>query len=101
MPRETIARDDRYALQLSWTRDAGLVQAATIALDQPTALKQSLADCGLVLADAATRNEAGTAQVEQFAAVYGGWHVDLNRHDCNRLIRCARTARDQAMGRDE
>lgn len=101
MPRETVARDDWYGLQLSWSRDAGFVQAATVAHDPPVVLRQALAEHGLILADASTKNEAGSAQFDGFAASVGGWHVDLDRHDCNRLIRVARTARDQAMGRDE
>lgn len=102
MPRERITTDGPFAAEFNWSRDVGYIQIVTLAQDPVAALQGVLADAGLKLVDAKTGDSAGTAQVEYLANLLRGWHVDLrHRSDINQLIKVARVARDQAMGRDE
>jgi hypothetical protein len=102
MPRERITTDGQFAAEFNWSRDVGYVQLATVAQEPVPALRAALTDAGLELVDAKTGAGAGTAQVESLASLLRGWHVDLrHRGDINQLIKGARAARDQAMGRDE
>lgn len=102
MPRERITTGGPFAAEITWSRDVGYVQVATVAPDPKATVTEILAGHGLTLVDAKTGDPAGTAQVEALARDLSGWHVDLReRRDINQLIRAARTARDQAMGRDE
>lgn len=103
MPRETIdaTRRPDLAVDIRWSRDAGTIQVATITRDPVGALTATLAEHGLTLVDATTGDPAGSAQVHDLAQALGGWGVDIeNRRDINRLVNVARTARDQAMGKD-
>ena len=85
MPKETIfdsinyfneSRDKTVIAELSWGRDSGEVQLATL----------------LVAPSTHTRF---TEKVE------GGWFLNLDRQGINKLIRDLRRARDQAFGKDE
>ena len=88
----------RTVVDLSWSREAGHVQIATIAVDAATGDALNIVErFGSVSAssgdDESTKHEC--------PVISGGLYMQLDRDGCNRLIRNLRRARDQAFGRDE
>lgn len=99
MPRERIygaftpfGDEDvrRTVVDLSWSREAGHVQMATLSIDGVTGDPVEIGTVELPTPD-------GTAT----APILGGMYLQLDRDGINRLIRNLRRARDQAFGRDE
>lgn len=85
MPKETVYDcvnyfnpdgDKTVVAELSWGRDRGEVQLATLLVSPST-------------------HTRFTEEVE------GGWFINLDRQGINKLIRDLRRARDQAFGKDE
>lgn len=98
MPRERIygaetpfGEEDsrRSVIDLTWSRETGHVQIATMSIDGVTG----------------DPVEIGTIEVPSpdgpHRGILGGQYLQLDRDGCNRLIRNVRRARDQAFGRDE
>jgi hypothetical protein len=110
---DEIVAPPPWDVEVTWTRDGGVVQVATTAADADerlrawTELDFSAGQPAIAAPDAppaavtvASAGAAGTKPGTSFK-MFSGWHVDLDRAGVNRLIRVLRTARDQAFGKDE
>lgn len=90
MPKEVVYGEQMSAtkdevpivpiVEVRWGREAGYVQVVSKATDA---------------------NDGRCASDSPDTHFTDGYHVDLNRHSINDLIRHLRKARDQAFGRDE
>jgi hypothetical protein len=72
MTENGVIEDDPFRVKVSWNKETGDVQIATI-------------------------NPGNEYAYDEI----GGYYVDLDRTQINRLIKVLRRARDQAFGRDE
>jgi len=124
MPKETISTAGPYNVRVGWNQGGSLqvgVEATgerslfwTLLGDQEVLgkLGRGLAKLGAHSPSAAIADDeaAGRALLDLLDTVsqgagpngsYQGIWSDLDRHDCNDLIRILRRARDAAHGRDE
>lgn len=89
MPKEMIHTNTgaRFGVEVRWGRDSGDIQIATVMGEPLTSEEpQNLVELVATWKD----------------TIHGrGLFADLNRQQINRLIRVLRTARDQALGKDE
>ena len=106
-----------WDVTVTWHRDGGVVQIATLADDaderlrnwteldaaavqaagQPAVTTPGMPPAAITVASGgAVSTKPGTS-----FKTFGGWHVDLDRRSVNELIKKLRVARDQAFGRDE
>lgn len=102
MPRERVQpRTSPFEVIVGWNKE-GCVQVATTAPDADERLRawtevgQAVAPAGITMTGAEFVTPAGSS-----FKMFDGWHVELERHEVNDLIRLLRRARDAAFGRDE
>lgn len=98
MPKERITSEvvPMFDVTVAWSR-GGTVQVATVAADGDERLRSWSEETGAV----EPGGERAASRPGTSFKLFGGWHVDLDRHRVNELIRVLRRARDQAFGRDE
>jgi hypothetical protein len=88
VPKELIydyVTTNAFQVKVSWDRDAGHVQVASIADNSEQRVRDIL--------DSHEHDPNGD--------LFGGWHVTLDRDGINQLIRVLRRARNAAFGADE
>ena len=116
MPKETIPSregENKAVATVSWGRDGGDVQIATLMPDAHEAIAGWTEATRESYAAVAAHHDAGgradASDAPQFVWTkpgtgwheFGGFHADLDRWQINALIRTLRRARDAAFGRDE
>lgn len=100
MPRDTIHTRDTIDTVVTWGRDTGEVQIATLASDG-TERTLKIVNEWLTAAGMQTINVASLNELMPHPPAFDGWYSSLTaRTQVNDLIRSLRRARDQAFGAD-
>lgn len=111
MPKENIncIVMDYLRAEVSWRPDngegTGYVQLATVHTDSPATIPaqppETVGSESAVTIPAQATTTAAAAPVSvELRERLDGWHITLNRDQCNRAIRALRKARDAAFGAD-